>query len=91
MDGVILADHTIITRAVLELGKDGTLLAADPYQTIDSGTDPTYFDFTDSSKLILLLGAAGVAKGRHTTSLTIYLPAYTGGLSFGQALDLRVT
>jgi len=90
VDGAVLTDHTVITRAVLELGKDETLLSADPYLTIDSSVDPGAFDFTDATKLILQLGAAGVSKGRHNTSLTIYLPAYAGGLSFGQALDLRV-
>jgi len=90
VDGTVLADHTVITRAVIELGKGTTLLAPDPYMTIDSDTYPSYFDFTDTSKLILQLGAAGISKGRHIGALTIYLPAYAGGLSFGEVLDLRV-
>ena len=90
VDGVTLTDHTTISRAILEIGKGDNLLSPAPYMTIDSDTDPSYFDFTDAQKLILVLGAAGIAKGRHNTSLTIYVPTYPDGLSFGPALDLRI-
>jgi len=89
VDGAIIADHSVITRAVLEVGKGDTLLSPDPYLTVDSDTEPTYFDFTDATKLILKLGGAEVPKGRHNATLTVFMPGYTGGLSFGSVLDLR--
>lgn len=90
VDGVVIADHTTITRAVLELGKGNTLLSPAPYQTIDSDIDPGYFDFTDATKLIIKLGAAALPSGRHNAELAIFMPGYTGGLSFGSTLDVRV-
>jgi len=89
VDGTVLSDHTVITRAVLELGRGATLLSASPYLTVDSQSTPGYFDFTDSSKLILLLGDAPIPKGPHNVNLTIYTPAYTNGLVFDT--ELRVT
>jgi len=90
VDNTVLPDHTVITRAVVQLGSGDTLLSPDPYMTLDSDINAAYFDLTDATKLILKLGAAGIAKGRHNAALIIYLPAYTGGLSFGPVLDLRV-
>lgn len=91
VDGVAIPDHTVITRCVLELGKGKTLLSPDPYMTVDSDIDSAYFDLTDTTKLVLKLGGSDISKGRHITSLTIYLPTYSGGLSFGPALDIRVS
>jgi hypothetical protein len=90
VDGVTLPDHTVITRAVLELGRGDTLLSPAPYKTIDSSIDAAYFDLTDATKLILKLGDAGVSKGGHNSFLTVYVPDYPGGLSFGTVMDIRV-
>jgi len=89
VDGADLNDHRAITRAILEFGKGDTVLSPAAHLSIDSNTDPSYFDFTDPTKLILQLGAAGVPKGRHNVSLTVFLAAYPTGLSFGPALDIR--
>ena len=90
VDGQPLSDHTTITRAILEFGRGKTLLSANPYQTIDSNTDPSYFNFTDSEKLILKLGAATIAKGKHNVTLTIFTATYPGGLVFDTELGMTV-
>ena len=89
IDGSQLIDHTVISRAILELGRGSTLLSANPYITVDSSITPSYFDFSDASKLILLLGDAPIPKGPHNVNLTIFTPAYPNGLVFDT--ELRVT
>lgn len=90
VDGTTLADHTVITRAILEFGRGKTFMSGDPYLTIDSQSDASYFDFTDTAKLILKLGGATIHKGKHNVMLTIFTPAYTGGLVFDTELDMTV-
>ena len=90
VDGVDVADHRVITRAIVEFGRGETILSPDPYLVIDSSIDPTSFDLTDPTAFILKLGAASVPKGRHNVFLTVFLPAYTDGLSFGTALGIAV-
>ena len=88
VNGAVLADHSSITRVILELGKGDTILSADPYMTIDSSVDPDLFDLTEPAETLLALGAAGLSKGRHLASITIFLPAYPGGLSYGTVLEI---
>ena len=90
VDGVAISDHTAITRAVLTFGAPGNFLAADAYLTIDSATTPAAFDFTDSARLLLILGGQTIPRGKHNVTVTIYMPGYARGLAFDTALDLRV-
>jgi hypothetical protein len=87
-DGTAIADHTVVTRAVLLFGGSDTLLAADPYLTIDSATDPSYFDFSDIAKLILTLGAAPIPKGRHHVRMVVYVSGAPSGVGWAPLLLL---
>ena len=88
-DGTSIGDHTTITRAILLFGQGKNLLSPDPYLTLDSSTDPSYFDFTDASKLVLKLGAASVPKGPHNVSLVIYTTDFPNGAEW--VPELRIT
>lgn len=90
VDGDVLADHSVITRAVLEVGAGSTILSPAVFRTIDSQASPEYFDFTGVDYMSLLLGAAGLADGRYNCAITIYYPGYPDGLAFGTTLELRV-
>ena len=90
VDGQNMSDHRVITRCILKFGDTSSALSPAPYLTIDSSTDPSYFDFTDQNKLILKLGQAGLPKGRHNVSLIVYTPTYLTGLSFGPSIEVFV-
>jgi len=80
-DGVVLPDHSLLTRAVLDL--DGA-------ESIDSDTDPAYFDLTQTDKISLLLGNAGLLEGRYWATLTVYSADHPGGLAWQPAIKLKV-
>ena len=65
----IAIDHSAITRVVLTIGA----------VSLDSQTT-TYFDFTHPDRLVMLLGMAGLAAGRHAATLIIYDSAHPNGL-----------
>lgn len=88
-DGASFGDHTQITRAVLEFGGGQTFMSPSPYLTLDSSVDSSYFDFTDATTLILKLGAATIAKGRHNVRLTVYTALLPNGATWEPMLDLK--
>ena len=88
-DGTTL-DHTTLTRMVLEVGVGDTLLSADPHTSIDSDVNAAYFDFTNAGYVGLLLGAAGLAVGRHFVRMTVYNAAHPTGVKWEPMLELRV-
>lgn len=61
--GASIIDHTQITRAQL---------VVDRTTVLDSETAPDLFDRTQTDRLILRLGAAGLALGHHTAKLITY-------------------
>lgn len=85
-----IGDHTDIARVVLVFGQGETSLSPAPYLEIDSLDEPALFDFTDSTKLILKLGAASIPKGRHTVRLVIYLSGLTNGATWEPQLQMTV-
>ena len=89
-DGNSIGDHTDITRVVLLFGAGKTLLSPDPYLTIDSSIDPSYFDLTDAAKLIMKLGSASISKGRHNVTLVIYTADLPLGAEWEPKLVLTV-
>ena len=71
-DGTAIT-HTDITRVVIK-GFPTTL---------DSDTSASLFDWSDSTKLVLSLGAANIAAGSYKITPIIYLPTYTSGIVWG--------
>ena len=89
-DGTPMVDHTVITRMVLSIGPGDTLLSAAPHTEIDSSVDAGYFDLTQAAYVALILGAAGLAAGRHIARMTIYTSTYPNGAAWLPLLELRV-
>ena len=74
-------DHTQITRA---------LLVADGATLIDSAVSPAWFDWTDAARLVLKLGAAGLAAGPHRALLVTFDAAHPNGVYWDTAIKLNV-
>lgn len=89
-DGTTMADHSVITRIVLELGAGETFLSAAPHMTIDSSVNSEYFDLTQTDKIVLKLGDAGIPIGRHITKMSIYTPTYPDGATWEPWIELDV-
>ena len=71
-----VSDLTNVTRILLQIGG----------VTLDSDTDPGYFDWaTDGAegKLYLTLGDASLVEGHFLGSLIIFDPTHTDGLFWG--------
>jgi len=80
-DGVALPDHSLLTRAVLEL---------DGFESLDSDVNPEYFDLTQTDKLSILLGSAGIREGRYWATLTVYSLEQPDGLVWQPDIKLKV-
>ncbi len=77
-DSVLIA-HNQLTRVQIKVGE--TL--------IDSAVNPEYFNVTQSDRLSISLGSAGLTAGRYTAMLVIFDAAHVNGLVFGE-LVVRV-
>lgn len=66
-------DHTAITRLVVVLG--GT--------SLDSQTNPSWFDFSNIERVILKFGQSGVAAGAYRARLIVYDDAHPNGQTWG--------
>jgi hypothetical protein len=76
-DNVAIA-HNSITRCQVTVG--ATL--------IDSNVSPTWFDLTQTDRLVLKFGASGLTAGRYTATLMIFDATHTLGLVWGQFVIL---
>ena len=81
-DGVPMPDHSIITRCVADLSGNAS--------AIDSAVTPQYFDMTNSDRIILKFGAAGLSKGKYWMTLTIYTSTQTNGVVWSPVVRLTV-
>jgi hypothetical protein len=79
IDGNVI-NHTLITRVQLIMG--GTVL--------DSDVSPAFFNFANPDRLIMRLGGAGFAAGRHSATLIIYDAGSPNGIVWGNlALNFK--
>ena len=69
-NGYVVINHTAITRCQLRIG--ATL--------IDSNVAPTWFDLTNTDKLIIKLGGSALTAGRYNATLIIYDAGHASGL-----------
>lgn len=89
-NGVVLADHGAITRAVISVGLPG-ILSSDLIDSIDSNTDTTLFDLTNSTGLKFRLGLTNrLDRGRYLCQITIYTDAFTTGIVQAQIYQLDI-
>ena len=72
-DGNII-DHTSITRVQLKVGT----------VTLDSQTQPTWFNLTNASKITLKLGFAGLTAGKNLASLVVFDSLNPEGVVWGK-------
>ncbi|MEF3074124.1 hypothetical protein V2P20_03710 [Methylobacter sp. Wu1] len=66
-------NRTLITRLQLAMGAT----------VLDSDTAPALFDLTRADRLVMELGGAGLAAGRHAAALIIYDAGDPNGLVWG--------
>ena len=72
-DGARIADHTTITRVQVDLDEGTTVL--------DSSTQPTWFDLTNTDKIIFNFGlVTGVTAGNYVSEVVVYSADYANGL-----------
>lgn len=74
-------NHTQLTRILLVV--DGTTL-------IDSDIEPSWFDKTHQDKLLIKLGAAGLAVGPHRAVLVTYDGTNPDGVYWDTVIKLNV-
>ena len=78
---VLLPDHTVVTRVQVDLD-EGTYV-------LDSSTDPTWFDLTNTDKIVLDFGAVtGVPAGQYTAEIVVYTADYANGLIWVEDFQL---
>lgn len=70
----VLINHTTITRVQVLIGS----------RTLDSYTNPNYFDMTSASKLKLKLGGASLTDGQYKAQLVIYDAVNYNGIVWGE-------
>ena len=80
VDGSAIADHSLITRAVLSFG------ALD----IDSDITGSIFDLTQTSYLGVKLGGSSLRKGQHYVRVKTFDPANPGGVVWDDRLPVVV-
>jgi hypothetical protein len=73
--------HTDITRVQIQLSGGAVL---------DSDTSPALLDLSHADRLVLRLGQAGLAAGRHRGRLVTYDAAHPNGLVWEPDIVLRV-
>lgn len=73
-------DHTTITRAVLTAGAT----------VVDSASSPALFDFTHPDRLVMKLGSAGLAAGKHSFRLVVYDAQHPNGWAWEPTIELTV-
>jgi hypothetical protein len=77
--------HPTITRCVLRIMPivgDST----DAQVTIDSNTQPTWFDFSEPTVLKMKIGGATINPGRHVTRISVYETGIVNGLVWGDIM-----
>jgi hypothetical protein len=76
-----IIDHTQMSRVQL---------VVDRTTTLDSSVAPTLFDFTQTDRLVLKLGSAGLPLGFHTAKLITYDGANPLGILWNTPIRLIV-
>jgi len=73
LEGTPITDHTTITRVQIDLN-EGTYV-------IDSNTNPSWFDLTNTDRIILDFGAVtGIPAGNYSVEIVVYSADYPNGL-----------
>ena len=76
-----IEDHSLITRAQLFLNSG----------TIDSNINPEFFDLTKKDRIILKLGDAGLALGKHSGKLKTFDADNPSGIVWPTPIVLEVS
>jgi len=82
----LLVNETVVNHAQLTRAQ----LIVDRTTTLDSSVAPALFDLTQTDRLILKLGSAGLAFGYHTAKLITYDGANPSGVLWNTPIRLIV-